>query len=90
MWKTTSLSQPSLSMSCLWIWTIEYFRSYSITDEEVEDNPDSPELELLWLRLRARSRGAHRDISALVADAKNTTHFARHREHDLVTIVYGH
>ena len=58
--------------------------------EEVDDETsDSPELEALWLRLRARSRG-HHNIRALLDDAKDTTHFAHCNEHDLVARVYGH
>jgi len=58
----------------------------SIAHNEVE--PDSHELELLWLKLRARSRG-ERNIRALIDDAKDTIHFARHSEHDLISMVYG-
>jgi len=62
---------------------------YSITYEEVEEEQDSPQLELLWLQLRARSRGTRRNVRALVNDAKDTIHFARHSEHDLLSMVYG-
>ena len=61
---------------------------YSITYEEVEEEQDSPQLELLWLQLRARSRGT-RNVRALVDDAKDTIHFARHSEYDLISMVYG-
>jgi len=57
---------------------------------EIEDElPDSPDLELIWLQLRARSRGYRRNMRVLLDDAQNTTHFASHNEHDLVTMVYG-
>lgn len=62
---------------------------YSIMCEEVEEE-DSPQLELLWLQLRARSRGPHRNVRALVDDAKDTIHFAHYSEHDLISMVYGH
>ena len=60
---------------------------YSITYEEVEEEQDSPQLELLWLQLRARSRGT-RSVRALVDDAKDTIHFARHSERTLINMVY--
>ena len=78
-------------MSCLWAWATQYFPTiYSITYEEVEEEQDSPQLELLWLQLRARSRGTHRNVRALVDDAKDTIHFVHHSEHDLISMVYGH
>ena len=81
-------------MSCLWAWATKYFASiHSKTYEEVEEveeEQDSPQLELLWLQLRARSRGIHRNARALVDDAKDTIHFAHHSEHDLISMVYGH
>ena len=76
-------------MWCLWEW-VAYFSSFSsITYNGVEDERDSLQLELLWLQLRARSRGAHRNIRALIDDAKDTTHFAKNNEHELMIMVYG-
>ena len=60
-----------------------------MTYEEVEEEQDSPQLELLWLKLRARSRGTRRSVRALVDDAKDTIHFARHSERDLINMVYA-
>ena len=84
---STKPGNPAMS-SCLW-WAINYY-CWGETYEEVEEEQDSPQLELLWLQLRARSRGTHRTVRALVADAKDTTHFSRHSEHDIIRMVYGH
>jgi len=77
-------------MSCLLSWAMNYFGWAYYSIEEVDkETEDSPELEALWLRLRARSRG-HHDIKALLDDAKDTTHFAHCNEHDVVDRVYDH
>uniref|UniRef100_A0A6C0J2K2 Uncharacterized protein n=1 Tax=viral metagenome TaxID=1070528 RepID=A0A6C0J2K2_9ZZZZ len=61
---------------------------YSITYEEVEEEQDSPQLELLWLQLRDRSRGTCRNVRALVDNTKDTIHFARHNERNFINMVY--
>ena len=50
---------------------------------------DSKEVELTWLRLRARARLPNKSINALLSDAHETHHFSGHCAADLSALVYG-
>lgn len=71
------------TMWCPWLLPYDW-----LLGDALEASTDSSDVELLWLRLRARSRLPDRNVESLISDARKTVHFKSETAEQLKLLVY--